>query len=600
MKLQRDSVSDRNDRKQQQFLIIQNEACNDAAQRLDLATPLAVSEIRSVRRNNFATRSSSFDEQRCGRSLSWLRLNKWPSNGPKRPTRGSIMEHEAGTGGVEYEKVGAEYFAQRTLRKYAGVFSLWALGVGAVISGHYSGWNFGLGVGGFGGFLIAAIIIGIMYLCLCYCLAEMSPALPHTGAAYSFARSAMGPWGGYLTGVAENIEYVITPAVIVFFIGSYMSGIFPSTAEYQWVWWVIGYAVFLTLNLLGVEVSFKVSVIVTLLALAVLAIYWISAVPHFDFNRWALNIGVDPATGGTIELPEGNGPFMPLGWYGVLAALPFAVWLFLAIEQLPLAAEESHDPKRDMPRGLLLGFLTLAISATLITFLNAGIGVQNADGTAHGAFYLGGSAEPLLDGFRVTIPGLAEFLAICALVGLIASFHTIIYAMGRQVYSLSRAGYFPRGLSVTHGTHQVPHKALLIGAIVGFVVMMVIFFVREDSGAIIGGTLLNMAVFGAMISYFMQGLSFVVLRKRLPHIPRPYVSPLGEAGGYIVMVISAVTLIMQLQDPVYRNGVYFAAAWYAICIVYFAAVGRHKLVYSPEEEFATKERQKAVMTKASA
>ena len=510
------------------------------------------------------------------------------------------MEHEAGTGGVEYEKVGAEYFAQRTLRKYAGVFSLWALGVGAVISGHYSGWNFGLGVGGFGGFLIAAVVIGIMYLCLCYCLAEMSPALPHTGAAYSFARSAMGPWGGYLTGVAENIEYVITPAVIVFFIGSYMSGIFPSTAEYQWVWWIVGYVIFLGLNLLGVELSFKVSVIVTLLALAVLAIYWISAIPHFDFNRWALNIGVDPATGTTVELPEGNGSFMPLGWAGVLAALPFAVWLFLAIEQLPLAAEELHDPKRDMPKGLLSGFVTLAISATLITFLNAGIGVQNADGTAHGAFYLGGSAEPLLDGFRVTIPELAEFLAICALVGLIASFHTIIYAMGRQVYSLSRAGYFPRGLSVTHGKHQVPHQALVIGAIVGFVVMIVIYFVREDSGAIIGGTLLNMAVFGAMISYFMQGLSFVVLRKRLPHIPRPYVSPLGEAGGYVVMAISAVTLFMQLQDPVYRNGVYFAAAWYAICIVYFAVIGRHKLVYSPEEEFATKERQKAVMAKASA
>lgn len=511
------------------------------------------------------------------------------------------MEHEAGTGGVEYEKVGAEYFAKRTLRKYAGVFSLWALGVGAVISGHYSGWNLGLGVGGFGGFLIAAIVIGIMYVCLCYCLAEMSPALPHTGAAYSFARSAMGPWGGYLTGVAENIEYVITPAVIVFFIGAYMTGIFPATAEFPWVWWIVGYVIFLGLNLLGVELSFKVSVIVTLLALAVLAIFWISAIPYFDFGRWALNIGVDPATGTTVELPEGNGPFMPLGWMGVLAALPFAVWLFLAIEQLPLAAEESHNPKQDMPKGLLLGILTLVISATLITFLNSSIGVSNADGTAHGAFYLGGSGEPLLDGFRVTIPGLAEFLAICALVGLIASFHTIIYAMGRQVYSLSRAGYFPRGLSITHGTHQVPHYALLIGAVVGFVVMMVIFIVKtEQSGAIIGGILLNMAVFGAVISYFMQGLSFVVLRQRLPHIPRPYVSPLGNAGGYIVMAISAVTLIMQLQDPVYRNGVYFAAAWYAICVVYFGIIGRHKLVYSPEEEFATKERQKAVMTKASA
>ncbi len=504
------------------------------------------------------------------------------------------------SGGVAYRRADADYFAKRGLQRYAGVWSLWALGVGAVISGHFSGWNFGFGTGGWGGMLVAGIIIAVMYVGLVFCIAEMSPALPHTGAAYSFARTSMGPWGGFITGLFENVEYVITPAVVVTFIAAYFGSIIGLDSMYAPILWVAFYAIFLALNVFGVALSFRVTMIVTLISLAVLVIFWISAIPNMDFNRWALNIGVDPATGTTVELPEGGGPFMPLGWYGVLAALPFAVWLFLAIEQLPLAAEESHDPKRDMPKGLLSGFVTLAISATLITFLNSGIGVHNADDTAHGAFYLGGSAEPLLDGFRVTLPELAEFLAICALVGLIASVHTIIYAMGRQVYSLSRAGYFPRGLSVTHGTHQVPHKALLIGAVVGFVVMMVIFFVREDSGAIIGGTLLNMAVFGAMISYFMQGLSFVVLRKRLPHIPRPYVSPLGEAGGYIVMVISAVTLFMQLQDPVYRNGVYFAAAWYAICIVYFAVIGRHKLVYSPEEEFATKERQKALMAKASA
>src|SRR5690349_2891258 len=175
--------------------------------------------------------------------------------------------------------------------------------------------------------LVTLYIIAAMYWGLIFSLAEMSPALPHTGAAYSFARSAMGPWGGYLTGVAENIEYVITPAVIVFFIGSYMTGIFPSTETVPWVWWIIGYVIFLGLNLLGVELSFKVSVIVTLLALAVLAIFWISAISHFDFSRWALNIGVDPATGATVELPEGGGSFMPLGWGGVLAAMPFAVWL---------------------------------------------------------------------------------------------------------------------------------------------------------------------------------------------------------------------------------------------------------------------------------
>jgi len=494
--------------------------------------------------------------------------------------------------GVHYEQVGAEYFQQRTLRRYARVGSLWALGVGAVISGHYSGWNLGIGQGGFGGFLIAGILIGLMYLGLCYCLAEMSPALPHTGAAYSFARSAMGPWGGYITGLAENIEYVITPAVITFFIGSYMGGIFGTPDAFQPVWWIVFYAIFLGLNLLGVELSFRVSVIVTLMALAVLAVFYISAVPFFDFNRWALNIGVD-ASGAAVELPEGNGPFLPFGLHGILAALPFAVWLFLAIEQLPLAAEESHDPKKDMPRGLLLGILTLAISATLVTFLNSGIPVTN--GTNSGAFYIGSSGEPILDGFRVTIPSLAGILAFLAVVGLIASLHTIIYAGGRQIYSLSRAGYIPRALSLTHGTHKVPHVALITSCGLGLLVMLgVLWWKGADAGATIGGTLLNMAVFGATISYGFQAISFILLRRKLPHIERPYRSPVGIPGAVVTLVIAVVTLIMQLQDPVYRYGVYFAAAWYAVGILYFALIGRHRLVYSPEEDFAVRERQKTL------
>ena len=126
-------------------------------------------------------------------------------------------------GGVTYREADKDYFAKRTLRRHAGVWSLWALGVAAVISGDFFGWNFGLEFG-FGGLLVATLVITVMYLGLCYSIAEMSPALPHTGGAYSFSRSAMGPWGGFTTGVAETIEYVITPAVIVVGIGEVLVG----------------------------------------------------------------------------------------------------------------------------------------------------------------------------------------------------------------------------------------------------------------------------------------------------------------------------------------------------------------------------------------
>ena len=129
-------------------------------------------------------------------------------------------------GGVGYTKAGSEYFDKRTLRRHARVLHLWALGVAAVISGDFFGWNFGLTAGGFGGMLIALIVMTAMYAGLCFSIAEMSPALPHTGGAYSFARTAMGPWGGYITGLAENMEYILTPATIVVGIGGYLGAIF--------------------------------------------------------------------------------------------------------------------------------------------------------------------------------------------------------------------------------------------------------------------------------------------------------------------------------------------------------------------------------------
>src|SRR5262249_36503285 len=87
---------------------------------------------------------------------------------------------------------------------------------------------------------------------------------------------------------------------------------------------------------------------------------------------------------------------------------------------------------------------------------------------------------------------------------------------------------------------------------------------------------------------------FILLRRNLPNIERPYRSPLGIPGAVATLAIAVVTLYMQLQDPVYQYGVYGAAIWYAIGILYFALIGRHKLVYSRAEDFVVRERQKSM------
>ncbi len=363
------------------------------------------------------------------------------------------MSTERKVGSVTYRDVDQGYFDQRGLKRHAGVWMLWALGVAAVISGDFSGWNFGLDVGGFGGLFIATIVITIMYIGLCYSISEMSPALPHTGGAYSFARSSMGPWGGFITGVAENIEYVVTPVVVVYFASIYAQSVFNDLFGFElglpW-WWVIFYAIFVGLNIIGIEATMRFSVVIAVISLAVLAVFFVLAIPNFDASLLT-----------NIVAEEGGTSFLPFGVAGIFAALPFAIWFYLAIEELPLAAEESMDPKRDVPRGTMWGLWTLVITGMGVLFLNTGIG--------DGAEGIRTSGEPLLDGFRQVLGSdtSAAILGLFALTGLIASFHTIIYAYGRNIYSLSRAGYFPHWMSVTHGKRKTPYVALLLGAVVG-------------------------------------------------------------------------------------------------------------------------------------
>jgi ethanolamine permease len=483
-------------------------------------------------------------------------------------------------GSVTYREVGEDYFDKRGLRRHAGVWSLWALGVGAVISGDYYGWNFGLDVGGFGGLLIATAIIAVMYYGLCYCIAEMSPALPHTGGAYSFARSAMGPWGGFLTGLAENMEYVITPAVVVGAIGLLMQSIvvdlFNVTGDPWWnsepIWWLVFYAIFVWINVLGIEATMRFTVVITVLALAILGIFYVAALVSgkFDADLWT-----------NIKPDAGNSTFLPHGIGGIFKALPFAIWFYLAIEELPLAAEESMDPRRDVPKGTIWGMHTLLIFSVLTLFLNTGV-----DG---GASSIGLSGTPLFDGFKGVFGDsfAASLLALFGVIGLVASFFTIIYAYGRNTYSLSRAGYFPKWLSVTHGERKTPHVALIAGAIVGYVVILVVWYLqRQGSGAQVVAAVLNMAVFAAVISYALQCTSFVLLRQNLPNIDRPYLSKWGVPGAIIAGAIAVISLVAMFANEAYRPGLYGVAAYYVLGVIYFAIAGRHRLVLSPEEEFA--------------
>ncbi|GAA5016987.1 ethanolamine permease [Acinetobacter puyangensis] len=451
----------------------------------------------------------------------------------------------------------SEYFAKRQLKQGAvGWLLLVGLGVSYVISGDFAGWNFGLAQGGWGGLFIATVVVAIMYLCMSFSMSEMSTMLPTAGGGYSFARVAFGPFGGYLTGTAILIEYAIAPAAIAVFIGAYCESLFGIGG---WIIYLICYVVFMGLHLKGAGEALKIMFVITAVACVALLVFIVAMAPHFNSQN-LFDIGVTENAGAS--------PFLPFGYIGIWAAVPYAIWFFLAVEGVPLAAEETRDPVKSLPRGLIGAMLILAAFAFLILFLSAG---------AAGSDTLKDSGAPLVDAL-IAVYGqntwLATFVNFVGLAGLIASFFSIIYAYSRQIFALSRAGYLPKTLSITN-KNKAPTLAIIIPGIIGFALSL--------TGE--GDLLILMAVFGATISYVLMMLSHIKLRVSHPDLPRPYKTPGGIITSFIALILSAIAVVAGLMvDPKVWC---MAAAIYAAFIVYYLIYSRHQLVDgTPEQEFA--------------
>ena len=449
-----------------------------------------------------------------------------------------------------------EYFAKRQLKQGAvGWLLLVGLGVAYVISGDFAGWNFGLAQGGWGGMFIATVVVAVMYLCMCLSMSEMATMLPTAGGGYSFARTAFGPFGGYLTGTAILIEYSIAPAAIACFIGAYCESLFGVGG---WIIYLVCYLVFMGIHLKGAGEALKIIFVITAIAAVALLVFIIAMIPHFNSAN-LFNIAVSDKAGASA--------FLPMGYLGIWAAVPYAIWFFLAVEGVPLAAEETKDPTRSLPRGLIGSMLILAAFALLILFLGAG---------AAGANQLKDSGAPLVDAL-VAVYGehtwLAGFVNFVGLAGLIASFFSIIYAYSRQIFALSRAGYMPTSLSLTN-KNKAPYLAIIIPGVIGFALSL--------TGE--GDLLILMAVFGATISYVLMMLSHIKLRLSRPDMDRPYKTPGGILTSGIALILALIAVIAGfLVDP---KVWFMAAGIYIAFIVYFLVYSRHRLVQgTPEEEF---------------
>ena len=429
------------------------------------------------------------------------------------------------------------------LKKTLTPLALWAIAVGLVISGEYFGWNYGWEQAGPVGMLLVTLGVTVLYVTFILSFTELTTSIPQAGGPFAYAHRALGPWGGLVAGYATLVEFLLTPPAIALALGSYGHFLWPGLPVLATA--VGCYAVFTALNLLGIKESARFSLVVTVLAVAELLVFMGLLAPHFRVSNF-------------LAHP------VPLRWAGVLAALPFAIWFYLAIEGVAMVAEEVKDPRRTLPRGYGYGLGTLVALA---------LGVMVLTGGATDWRRLAHLDYPLPEALALVL-GKAnpwtKFFASIGLFGLVASFHGTLLGYSRQLFALARAGYLPGALARLNG-RGAPHGALVAGAAVGVAALLT------------GHTdqLIVLAVLGALVMYAVSLVSLFVLRRRAPELARPFAVP-----GYPVVPGLALGLtLLSLGALVYSNlalsGIFVAGLLLALGLYRWLAAGARRQVPEP-------------------
>ncbi|RYY33879.1 MAG: ethanolamine permease, partial [Sphingobacteriaceae bacterium] len=374
--------------------------------------------------------------------------------------------------------------AAEQLKRVLKPVHLWAIAVGLVISGEYFGWNYGWKDAGTIGFLITTGVVTVMYITFIFSFTELTAAIPNAGGAFAYAYRALGPFSGLIAGYATLVEFLIATPAIALALGSYMHFLYPALPVLHVA--IAFNVVFVMLNISGIKESAMFSVFITILAVAELLLFMGIIAPSFKMDNYLANA-------------------MPINWGGVVAALPFAVWFYLAIEGVAMVAEEVQYPKKNIPRGYISALATLVLLALAVMVLTGGITdwrkLSNLD-------------YPLPEAIAIVLgraSGWTKVFASIGLFGLIASLHGIILAASRQLFAMARSGYLPKGLSHVSHRFKTPHWAIIAAGVVSIITL----WTGKTNDIII------LSVMGAVVMYIISMVSLFALRKKEPLLERP-------------------------------------------------------------------------------
>jgi len=409
-------------------------------------------------------------------------------------------------------------------------------------------------------FFLVAVVCG--FAALCY--AELASTVPIAGSAYTYTYATLGELMAWIIGWDLILEYAVSNMAVAVGFSAYLDSLLRSlgivlpralmTPAYAPdVGWAFhfnlpGFIIVMLLTVLlviGIRESAKANNIMVLVKVSAILLFVFVAFEYIQPTNWR--------------------PFMPNGWQGVLTGGAIVFFTYIGFDSISTAAEETKNPQRDLPLGILF---TLGICATLY------IGVAIVLTGVRGWETMKGDAAPVAHALQLL--GLSRthfFVTIGALVGMVSSLLVYQYGQARVWYAMSRDGLLPGAFSRVHTKFRTPHISTWIAGIV----------VGIPAGIFDIGTLADLSSIGTLFAFVLVSAAVLVLRKTQPERKRGFRVPLVP----LVPLISMIACVVLMASLTVENWVRFVV-WLIFGLQVYLAFGIRRSATGAELDGATR------------
>ena len=462
---------------------------------------------------------------------------------------------------------------KKSLHRSLGAFQLTMLGVGAVIGTGIFVLTAEAAQKAGPGMMVSFIIAGFVCAVAALCYAEMASMVPDSGTAYTYSYAVMGELIAWMVGWALILEYAVAAGAVSVGWSGYVVGLIEHTAGIDipnafvrgpYDGGLINLPAMLIASLvtwllvIGTRESAMVNAVLVVIKVAALTLFIILAVPVIQMDKFE--------------------PFAPLGFSGIGAAAASIFFAYVGFDAVSTAAEETKNPQRNMPIGLIG---SLAICTIFYLLVAAGV-----IGTV--------GANPLVDASGAGLaPGSAQLTAACAsisdqavvcskealawtmreigwpqignLIGLAAGLALpsvilmMMFGQTRIFFVMSRDGLLPAAFSKIHPKFKTPHVITIITG--AFVALFAAFFPV--------GILADISNSGTLFAFAAVSIAVMVLRRTDPNRARPFRTP--------AVLVTAPVAILGCLYLFYKLGVetkLMFLGWAALGLVIYFVYSR--------------------------